>query len=80
MVNLLGDLWPSELESPDWSPILNHPRAKLHLYGKRRALRRRKMGHFVVLGDSIDEAIDSARALKQALVAQKKHSAAPGVA
>jgi 5-(carboxyamino)imidazole ribonucleotide synthase len=33
MINLLGDIWPAPLTHPDWSPVLNHPRAKLHLYG-----------------------------------------------
>jgi 5-(carboxyamino)imidazole ribonucleotide synthase len=70
MVNLLGDLWPSELGSPDWTPLLAHPRAKLHLYGKRRALPRRKMGHFTVLGDSVHQALIEALAIKAELTAQ----------
>ena len=67
MVNLLGDVWPAELTHPDWSPILSHPRAKLHLYGKERAKWRRKMGHFTVLGDTVEEALATAQKLKSAL-------------
>lgn len=67
MVNLLGDVWPSETQSPDWSPVLRHPRAKLHLYGKQLAKLRRKMGHFTVLGHTADAALADARAIQQAL-------------
>jgi 5-(carboxyamino)imidazole ribonucleotide synthase len=67
MINLLGDVWFGETESPDWSPVLNHPRAKLHLYGKRRALLKRKMGHFTVLGDTVEQALADARAIKAQL-------------
>lgn len=55
MVNLLGDLWAAG--EPDWAIVLRHPRAKLHLYGKREARPGRKMGHFTVLADSVDEAL-----------------------
>lgn len=58
MLNILGDLWfdadgegPRE---PDWTRIVRHARAKLHLYGKHEARRGRKMGHVTVLGDSLD--------------------------
>ena len=67
MVNLLGDVWPGETESPDWSPVLSHPRAKLHLYGKRRALPKRKMGHFTVLGDTVEQALADAVAIQEKL-------------
>ncbi len=67
MVNLLGDIWPSPLVHPDWSPVLNHPRAKLHLYGKREARPRRKMGHFTVLGDTVDQALADALEIRRAL-------------
>lgn len=74
MVNLLGDLWPGELESPDWTPILRHPRAKLHLYGKRRALPRRKMGHFTVLAETAGQALTEALAIKAELFLQKERA------
>lgn len=67
MVNLLGDVWFGEMTPPDWSPVLSHPRAKLHLYGKRRALPKRKMGHFTVLGETVEEALKDARAIKDKL-------------
>lgn len=67
MVNLLGDVWPAELRHPDWSPVLNHPGAKLHLYGKQVAKWRRKMGHFTVLGETVEQALEDARKLKAAL-------------
>jgi 5-(carboxyamino)imidazole ribonucleotide synthase len=67
MVNLLGDLWPAPDKAPDWSPVLRHPRAFLHLYGKKSARDRRKMGHFTVLGDTPDAALESARAIRREL-------------
>ena len=67
MVNLLGDIWPTPTQHPDWSPVLLHPRAKLHLYGKKEARARRKMGHFTVLGDTVDEALKQALQIRQAL-------------
>lgn len=54
MVNLLGDLW--RRGEPDWGAVLAHPRARLHLYGKREARPGRKMGHLTVLGDSVEGA------------------------
>ena len=67
MVNLLGDEWSDETTPPDWSVILNHPRAHLHLYGKANARAKRKMGHFTVLGDSADEALEHAREIQRQL-------------
>lgn len=67
MVNLLGDVWPAATTAPDWSAVLGHPRAKLHLYGKAEPRARRKMGHFTVLGDDLDEALASARQIRAAL-------------
>ena len=59
MVNLLGDLWRDE-RAPDWTTILREPRAKLHLYGKAEARPGRKMGHFCVLDDSAEGALQTA--------------------
>ncbi len=67
MVNLLGDAWPGPETPPDWTPLLNHPRATLHLYGKHSARPKRKMGHFTVLGDDAEQALREARALQAAL-------------
>ncbi len=52
MVNLLGDLW-KDGAPPDWSPVLNNPFAKLHLYGKLEGRPGRKMGHFCVLRETV---------------------------
>ena len=67
MVNLLGDLWTAAEQAPDWTPVLSHPRARLHLYGKRRAVPGRKMGHFTVLAETVEQALNEARQLQKAL-------------
>lgn len=62
MLNILGDAWfrgeegagPAE---PDWFKVVSHPRARLHLYGKRVPRPGRKMGHVTVLGDSLEQAL-----------------------
>lgn len=64
MLNLLGDLWPDEGTPPDWRPLFADGRAFLHLYGKRQASKRRKMGHANFLGDTASEALARAEALK----------------
>ncbi|MFA6902844.1 MAG: 5-(carboxyamino)imidazole ribonucleotide synthase [Gallionellaceae bacterium] len=66
MVNILGDAWPVN-GVPAWDALLNEPRAKLHLYGKREARPGRKMGHFTCIGDSVQEASTLARELQQKL-------------
>ncbi len=53
MLNLLGDLWRDG--PPSWSPVLAHPAAHLHLYGKRRASPGRKMGHVLILGEDVEQ-------------------------
>ena len=63
MLNLLGDMWPGEMEAPDWSPVFADRSAKLHLYGKRRALGRRKMGHVNVLGEDAGERAEKLKAV-----------------
>jgi 5-(carboxyamino)imidazole ribonucleotide synthase len=67
MLNLLGDVWPAELTHPDWSCVLTHPRVKLHLYGKASARPKRKMGHLTVLGETLEEALETALELKKKL-------------
>ena len=44
MLNLLGDLWRAGA-SPPWEQVLALPGAHLHLYGKLKADKGRKMGH-----------------------------------
>lgn len=65
MLNLLGDLWGKG--EPDWRRVLQQGQAKLHLYGKREARAGRKMGHLSCLGATLDEALASARALRDEL-------------
>ena len=47
MLNILGDSWHGthHEEAPDWTRVLQHREAKLHLYGKSQAQPGRKMGH-----------------------------------
>jgi 5-(carboxyamino)imidazole ribonucleotide synthase len=54
MRNLLGDLWVPE--PPPWEALLAIPNLKLHLYGKSEPRPGRKMGHYTVLANTIDEA------------------------
>ena len=65
MVNLLGDLWRTG--EPDWGLVLAHPRTKLHLYGKHEARPGRKMGHFTVLADAVEVALEEAMTVRGAL-------------
>jgi 5-(carboxyamino)imidazole ribonucleotide synthase len=67
MVNLLGDLWGPNGESPDWEPILATPGAHLHLYGKPQARPGRKMGHATFLAPTRDEAIARANECRERL-------------
>lgn len=65
MINLLGDVWRNG--DPDWNIVLQHPLAKLHLYGKAEARPGRKMGHFTVLSSDIETALSEALHIKQQL-------------
>ena len=65
MVNLLGDLW--QQGEPEWDRILKHSCVKLHLYGKLDARPGRKMGHFTVLADTVEAALQLALEIKWAL-------------
>ncbi len=66
MTNLLGDLWPDD-NPPDWSPILEHGRAHLHLYDKGEARRGRKMGHFNVTARQLENALEAAERIWEGL-------------
>ena len=70
MLNLLGDIWRGEnyKTAPDWSVVLNHPGAHLHLYGKREARAGRKMGHVTVCDASVEAALVAVLKMKAALV------------
>ncbi len=67
MVNILGDAWRAGV-APAWDAVLNEPRAKLHLYGKKEARAGRKMGHFTCIGDSVQEATKLAREIQRKLL------------
>ena len=72
MINLLGDIWfrgpqANEAVEPDWTIVLRHPQAKLHLYGKAQPRRGRKMGHVTVLGSTVEEAMHHAVQIEHAL-------------
>jgi 5-(carboxyamino)imidazole ribonucleotide synthase len=54
MLNLLGDIWP-EGGVPPWEQVLALPGTHLHLYGKLRAAKGRKMGHLNITGSSIEQ-------------------------
>ena len=66
MLNLLGDFWPAETTPPDWRPVFADGEAYLHLYGKRHARGRRKMGHVNFLASHhADEALARAEAMSR---------------
>ena len=71
MVNILGDAWKWQggqiAGPPDWAAVLSHPRAKLHLYGKKEPRVGRKMGHFTVTAATAGAALEAARELKTRL-------------
>ena len=73
MVNLLGDLWFAERDAraprePDWSRVLRHPQAKLHLYGKAEPRRGARWATSTCLGrDARRRALGIARAIKRDL-------------
>jgi len=64
MTNLLGDLWIEEFKAIN---ILNNPSTKLHLYGKKEAKLKRKMGHFTTLAGTIEKAIEDAKRIYHSL-------------
>jgi 5-(carboxyamino)imidazole ribonucleotide synthase len=65
MVNILGTGEGNQLEGV--REILRDPNLKLHMYGKTNASLRRKMAHFTVLGESVDDAIARAERARAAL-------------
>lgn len=61
MLNLLGDLWVDQA-TPPWDRLLALPGAHLHLYGKLKASRGRKMGHLTLTGATPEQVRTSAMA------------------
>jgi len=59
MLNLLGDLWKDGV-TPPWDRVLALPGTHLHLYGKLKASKGRKMGHLNITGATIGQVRDTA--------------------
>jgi 5-(carboxyamino)imidazole ribonucleotide synthase len=58
MLNLLGDIWPgqgSQDGAPPWAAVLALPGTHLHLYGKSKASKGRKMGHLNITGTTVEQ-------------------------
>jgi 5-(carboxyamino)imidazole ribonucleotide synthase len=70
MLNLLGDFWQDETTPPDWLPLFEDREISLHLYGKRHARGRRKMGHANIIGTTTEAALARAEALKARWLAE----------
>jgi len=66
MVNILGEAWVNEQLPAD--VLLEDINLKLHLYGKSGAKPGRKMGHFNVLADNVDDARRYAQSAYQKLM------------
>jgi 5-(carboxyamino)imidazole ribonucleotide synthase len=65
MANILGENRGDTLGGVD--DLLRERDLKLHVYGKAHAALRRKMGHFTVLGATVDEALQKAERGRQVL-------------
>ncbi len=65
MINLLGDIWSKG--EPDWYDLFATSSAHLHLYGKRKPRSGRKMGHYTVLGESLEIAKEEALKIRQSI-------------
>lgn len=66
MLNLLGDLWVDGA-TPAWDKVLALPGVHLHLYGKLKANKGRKMGHLTVTAATPELARSTALAAAQML-------------
>jgi 5-(carboxyamino)imidazole ribonucleotide synthase len=55
MLNLLGDIWLDYNDVPPWDKVLALPGTHLHLYGKLKASKGRKMGHLTLTGQTVAE-------------------------
>ncbi len=65
LVNVLGDGSGHRLIGVEH--VLEDPRVRLHLYGKKEARPRRKIGHLTVLAEDVEEALDLARRAREKL-------------
>ncbi|WP_245802078.1 5-(carboxyamino)imidazole ribonucleotide synthase [Fictibacillus arsenicus] len=67
MINILGEHHETVLIE-----IGKLGEAKLHLYGKKEAKAKRKMGHITVLGETIEEALEKAEIVSNVFLERKK--------
>jgi 5-(carboxyamino)imidazole ribonucleotide synthase len=67
IVNLLGEVWLSELGEPDFAAALAVPGVRLHLYEKHTPRIGRKMGHLSAVGSTPDEALQRVLEAKRRL-------------
>jgi len=67
MLNILGDVWGENGESPDWPTVLEMPGAALHLYGKHEARNGRKMGHVTFTSSTLEEALSNQNKAREIL-------------
>ena len=69
MINLLGDIWFKEnkLRDPNFNILLNEPSVNLHMYGKEVPRKGRKMAHFNLSGDNLNDLLIKASQLKYKL-------------
>jgi len=63
MVNLLGDIWRDG--EPEWNVLFEQLDLKLHLYGKHEARPGRKMGHFTVIGEYVEDVVAHAMSARR---------------
>ena len=67
MLNLLGDVWLAFNDVPPWDKVLALSGVHLHLYGKLKAGKGRKMGHLNITGNTVEEVRQTALAAAQML-------------
>ena len=68
MINILGDIYPQD-KTPNWNKILTkYDNLKLHLYEKKAATSKRKMGHITIIGNNLNKLLSEAHNIKQELL------------
>ncbi len=70
MANLLGEHIGAGGGLATFAEALRIPMLSFHLYGKREARPRRKMGHLTVLADDLGTAYERAAAARTAMEAE----------
>lgn len=68
MVNILGEAgYTGQVKYQGMESALATPGVKFHIYGKKTTKPFRKMGHFTVLSDNLNDAVSKARTIKNQL-------------